>query len=442
MTLAAGSLTPDDSKSREEPDKLGRPGQGSSIILGVVLAFALLTNIFYFLAIRDFYQPDSQDYVGTAANLAAGKGFANSSGQPDTARTPGYPLLIVPFLWAGLDLKYLILLQHMLAACISVAVAAFVLRLNGNRRQAVIAGLLLAIDLPTLDAANSILSETLFTSVLVACLGILWLKKELRYVMVSGFTAGAAALVRPVAIYLFLPILLYLFLTVKTRRFRASISFLMAFAIIPVAWSVRNYHETGYFGLSTFSGYNMLVNWGAGTLAIDDPGNFDENLAIRQKQLEAQACSELAAKTGADCTQLTLAQKSGVYGKVGMRVLLQRPVSYLKLAIRSAAFVIFGGGAERLAKISSISVGLARKILLLYTAPSFCLAVLGLLYFWKENRRFSYLAGLVIVYFVVISAGALANSRYRVPIVPLYAIMIAGGTELIRGVALRFHGRV
>ncbi len=440
MTIQAGPIYRQDITLLDKNHGLNRSDRRSFPILSIILAFALLTNLSYFFSVRDFYQPDSQDYLSNATNLVAGKGFVNWSGQPDTGRTPGYPLLIAPFLLARLDLKYLILLQHILAALISVAVAAFVLKFTGSRGQALIAGLLLAIDLPMLDAANTVLSEILFTSVLAVCLSVLWLKKELRYVMFAGFVAGAAALVRPVGIYLFLPILAYLFLTVNTHKLRTSLSFLLAFVMIPIGWSIRNYHQTGYFGLSSVSGYNMLVNWGAGTLAVNDPGAFDHNLVIRQKELEAQACRELESMNGVDCAQLALAQKSGIYGKVGTRVLLRHPISYLKLAARSSAFVIFGGGAERFAKITTTRVSVSRRILLLYTVPSFCLAILGLLYFWKENRQFCYLAGFVIAYFVVISAGALANSRYRVPIMPLYSIVIARGASIMWSAVLRFQG--
>ncbi|HZE82363.1 MAG TPA: hypothetical protein VE604_15795, partial [Candidatus Polarisedimenticolia bacterium] len=111
-------------------------------ILILIAALASLTSVLYFAHFHDLYTDDSPGYIRPAANLLAGNGFTDAQGYPDTLRTPGYPLVILPFLWAHLDLKYLALFQHLLRVLIIVASAAFAFQLSQSRRQALLVGIL------------------------------------------------------------------------------------------------------------------------------------------------------------------------------------------------------------------------------------------------------------------------------------------------------------
>ena len=101
--------------------------------------------------------------------------------------------------------------------------------------------------------------------------------------------------------------------------------------------------------------------------------------------------------------------------------------------------MILGGDAASFTGITRINPHLGARLLLFYTFPAFSLAVVGLVRFWRGNRHFFYLAFLVIVYFIVVSAGAEAYSRFRVPIIPMYAILIAVGGDWM--LALFFRQR-
>jgi len=59
------------------------------------------------------------------------------------------------------------------------------------------------------------------------------------------------------------------------------------------------------------------------------------------------------------------------------------------------------------------------------------LALVGWLYLRRQNRKLFLLTGLIISYFVLVSAGTETYSRIRVPIDPLYAITIAAGVEFV-----------
>jgi hypothetical protein len=414
-----------------------RPGssgrEGIAGILALIAVLACLTSVFYFAHFSDFYNPDSPGYIAPAANLLAGNGFADAQGNPDTLRTPGYPLVILPFLWAHLDLKYLILFQHLLRVLIIVATAAFAFQLSGSRRQAVLVGVLLSLDLPFLRSANNIMTEVVFTLALGIALKLLWtgsmkLTGRMIQCLAAGLLCGATVLIRPVSIFLFVPVAIYLGLV--RREWRAAATFCLAFLCLPIAWSVRNDLKAGYLGVSSISGYSVMQSRAAGVLAINDPGEFYANLDKRQAELAAQACHDLERIHGVDdCEQLSIPIRSAYYSKVGVGILVRHPFAYLKLALRGSAMMMLTGSPASLSGITGLNFNVAAKLLLLYTVPCVVFAAFGLKQFWTINRAFFWLALLVIGYFVVISSGAETFARFRVPVLPLYAILIALGLD-------------
>ncbi|MCU1255458.1 MAG: hypothetical protein JWM83_1757 [Candidatus Angelobacter sp.] len=410
---------------------------GTRKIAGVLILIAVLaalTSVLYFAHFHDLYTDDSPGYIRPAANLLAGNGFTDAQGRPDTLRTPGYPLVILPFLWAHLDLKYLVLFQHLLRVLIIVATAAFAFQLSGNRRQALLVGILLSIDLPFLRSANNVMTEVVFTLLLGIALKLLWTEsikpdgRMIRY-LAASLICGATVLVRPVSILLFVPMAIYLFVVRRNRSWAAALTLCVAFLCLPLAWAARNEIKAGYFGVSSISGYSVLQYRAAGVLAINDPGDFYANLNKRQIELEAQACQELQRLRGTDCAQMTDPAKSAYYAQFGRRIVATHPLAYIKLALRGFGMMMLTGSPASLAGITGLNFSVAAKILLLYTVPCLGLAVWGLKEFWNRNRAFFWLSALVIGYFVAVSSGAETFARFRIPILPIYAILIAQGLD-------------
>lgn len=87
------------------------------------------------------------------------------------------------------------------------------------------------------------------------------------------------------------------------------------------------------------------------------------------------------------------------------------------------------GSPASLSGITGLDFNVAAKLLLLYTVPCLGFALFGLKQCWNTNRAFFWLAFLVIGYFVVISSGSETFARFRVPILPLYSILIALGLD-------------
>lgn len=88
----------------------------------------------------DFYYPDSFTYLTPALNLQRGLGFSNE-GDPETIRTPGYPVFLLPFLAMKAPAGAIAATQHLLDALLAVAIYVLARR-AGARRWAAMAGAL------------------------------------------------------------------------------------------------------------------------------------------------------------------------------------------------------------------------------------------------------------------------------------------------------------
>jgi len=82
--------------------------------------------------------------------------------------------------------------------------------------------------------------------------------------------------------------------------------------------------------------------------------------------------------------------------------------------------------------ITGLAESTTRLIAFAYTVPLAILAVLGTGYWRRVDRLAMWLMLLTSAYFVMMALGVEAYSRFRVPFLPLYA-MLAGGGAAIAG---------
>jgi hypothetical protein len=251
--------------------------------------------------------------------------------------------------------------------------------------------------------------------------------------VLAGILAGMTALVRPIAIMLGVPLAIGLLIGGDRRwRVGAAAALLAAFAVLPVSWTLRNARETGVASMSSLAGINLLHYRAAGTLAIRDPGGIDANLARRREELEARACRDLEARWRRPCATLSWAERSQGYADTAWPILLADPVATGRQAARALGMIVFGGSANLLAELTGISERMARLMALAYTVPLAVLAMLGIPYWWQRDRTVACVAWLVIAYMFGMALGAEAYSRFRVPVIALYAMLCGGGVEQLR----------
>ena len=386
------------------------------------------------------FEIDSAFYTVQAQSLVDRGASLDAAGKPETRYTPGYPLFLAAFLAGGPGYAGAIVAQHLFWIVIVAAVVWLVLRAGGGNTAAISAGLITALDLPGVQSSISILSETLAAATVMAAVLVTWLAARapnaaaaIRWSILAGILGGVTALVRPIAVALGLPLVASLTIAADRRwRWPAAAALLATFAMVPAAWTIRNLKETGVATFSSLSGINLLHYRAAGTLAIRDPGGIDANLIRRRDELEQRACRALEAEHQRPCESLSWAERSTTYARTSWPIILGDPIATGRQAARAAAMILLGGGASLLSESTGISESSARIVCLVYTVPLALLALAGIPYWWRRNRPFTWLVLLVIGYLIGMALGAEAYSRFRVPVIALYAILCGGGVASLR----------
>jgi hypothetical protein len=395
----------------------------------IIAAVSLAANFVYFgCAAADYYFPDSFTYLAPAGNLLHGLGFTTGNGVIETLRTPGYPLLLAAF---GLHVVPVIVLQHLLNVAIAVAIYVLVMRRIKSRVVALTAAILFAADTPTLHYANKILTETLFTAVLFVVFVLVLYTRRLPLAGLAGLLTGVLVLIRPVAIAYFVAVAICLAL--RRVRARAIATYVALALVLPIGWGLRNRHHTGVFTISSIGGMNLLTYRAAGALAIEDDGNFDADLADEEKGLVGDADSEIETTLHIrDAEELPDSVRSQYYSRIAWRVLRKHPRAAAMLTLRGMLVNIFDSRWEALEIVSRFPTTIVQRGLDAFTAIVFVFVAIGATALWRHDRDFAALLVATIVYYLLISAGGEAESRFRVPIIPQYMIVGAFGVDVIR----------
>ncbi len=240
-----------------------------------VLLIALFLRILLFFAILlfnpgGFIQADSPEYLNIAENLIKNAAFSQSIDEPlipDCRRTPVYPLFIALFRLTGFNLAAIIFIQLILSVFNCFMAFKITYWLTENDKSSLFAGLIAAIDIPTIVYANLLLTETLFAALFL--LSIYFLVRYLKndeeraalILIISGIFLGLSILCRPVS--LFFPVVMVVLLLLFQRRnfklfFVRIPLFLLAVIITLSPWLLRNQIVLGSPILSTISSTNML----------------------------------------------------------------------------------------------------------------------------------------------------------------------------------------
>ena len=180
-----------------------RPRMGRA---GWLFAGAAALRILYVSVAPEAPPQDTPDYDEIARNLLSGAGFVsheNWFGHPVRSwRAPGYPLMLAAVYGvAGPDHQAVRLVQAILGAATVVLVYLLALRVRPS--AASLAGLAAALYPPLLASANEVMSECLFTGLLVAAL---WAAVEgrhrsgRRWALGTGALIALAGLTRPVGL--------------------------------------------------------------------------------------------------------------------------------------------------------------------------------------------------------------------------------------------------
>lgn len=235
------------------------------LALELLVAWFILSNHGF-----NFYQGgDSPGYMLLAKNLIE-HGTLSFSGaepyDPTNLRTPIYPLFLA--------LIYFIFRSFVPAIFFGALISAFIAPLIYliareifNKRTAVIAGILAAIEPMGLFLGVSILTEGVFTSILLLSIYffIKYLKVgQLTYLYSSGALLALASLTRPIMFYfwpLAIPFIIY-----KAKNFKwhtalkNTVIFVSIFFAVLSPWLIRNKIVIGSWQITGLQGYIFYID--------------------------------------------------------------------------------------------------------------------------------------------------------------------------------------
>lgn len=240
--------------------KLGISDRGLLILLFILLLGLDLRMEGAWRTVVDApIRADAMDYYAYAYNLRNHGVYSRSPdavhGDPpqltaDAVRPPLYPLFLYPF--AGEPPTFstvtAILVTQAILGTLSLILAFYIFRSFLNEILAIAATALTAISPHLVSLTHYVLTETLFSVILVGMFYFLAKAGAAsRYVFgVAGALLAAAALTRPSAQYFTVPLLALLFLHFDRKAAtRAAIMLVLGFMLVFMPWIGRNLYTLG-----------------------------------------------------------------------------------------------------------------------------------------------------------------------------------------------------
>jgi len=374
---------------------------------------------------RFLAEEDSAEYVRLASNLAAGNGFSQSSAppyEPDARRTPVYPsvLAAIVILTPGAGIRAMAIAGIVLSALTVLATFRLAQALAGHA-AGWWAAALLAIDLTSAAYAGQLLTEPLFTLLLV--LSFLPLAGAAGGTTIAAVSAGTlsglAALCRPIAILAFAA------LAPACRRGSTTfggavrlwaIAAVMAGALT-TGWMVRNYRTSGTATVSSVAATNMYFHRAAYVEAYLQQRRVEDLRDEWQREFDARSAG------------WSEAERVRWMNDHGAGVVLGHPFVYAWVALRSAARMLTPDHivlSSLTGGYGSAAFGVLRVVGWIQLAILYVLAALGAVRLWRMSPLGASVLAAPIVYFLAIG-GPEMYPRFRVPIMPFVCAFAGAG---------------
>lgn len=273
------------------------------LVLELVVAGVVLSKFGF-----DFYQGgDSPGYMLTAQNLVEHETMSFDGGapyHPTNFRMPVYPLFLA--------LIYLIFHSFVPAIFFGALISAFAAPLVYliakevfNERTAFVAGILTAIEPMGLFLGVSILTEGVFTPVLL--LSVYFFIRYLKagntaYLYGSGALLALTTLVRPIMFYfwpLAIPFIIY---KSKSSGWHSALKnaavFIAIFFVVLSPWLIRNKIAIGSWQISGLQGYIFYIDhYGAVLRYLGEAGPLSD---VQARALALVGPDKIFASEGSD----------------------------------------------------------------------------------------------------------------------------------------------
>jgi len=379
---------------------------------------------------------DEGEYLAAATWLSYGRGFAWYLDYYWT-RAPLYPLFVAAHLFIGGNEYWVYVSQVILSLAHVILVWAIANRLAPQQPAvAVIASLLMAVNVPLATASQTLLSETLFLTFFLALLWLALVVTTTRYrrvvLIMMGIIIGLAILTRSLAL-VFLPLLtIWAWASAPSQRWRDALLLCVTAVLIVLPWSI--------YASRTFGGPIIVDTSGAYNLLLSANASVHGDQAGAQTDRFVDALSQAAKSPPAT----TCAPHPGVLPTQGARQSAMTAEAFCLIQANPQAFVsripaefvafwqIRYSSAERFTKGFTIgNVTQTYADLLLWLDDVWYLALLmpAVVGVWVSRRTVRpdqwWLLVIWVVVPVLLGAVLFSITRFRLILLPMIAILAA-----------------
>lgn len=374
------------------------------------LLACIAVNLIYFPPTTVF--PDEQRILASAVKLAATGEFW--VGADRAWEMPGAALFFAPWVWLlGLP-KAIIAIRFAQTVLLLVqcGLVAFITRRIARQESAAfIAACITALYPFFIFYQGLLLSETLFNTLLLAGIAALyaWQERGARIdaALAIACVCFAAATMTKATLTLLPPLLLALSACITTASLRRTVTVLLAasclYAALLSPWWIRNAMVVGSFvPFTTSSAQNLYLG--------NNPNNPNGGIDW-SRDVEPEVAARLLAIPNEVERQRAFNDRTTAYIK-------EHPDAFVRAALQK--FVRLWNIIPNATEFR----GVYALISALTFGPVLLLAVVGVLWQWRQWRRFAPPL-IVIGYFTLVHVVTIASLRYRLPIEPLLIVLAA-----------------
>lgn len=430
----------------------------------VVVATVAVQTIMYgiFLSHGDaafLRSNDSPQYLTAAANLEQYQRFAEYTGDPPAStmfKMPGYPVFLLLVHTLNPAPWFTALVQNILLLLSVVVVYATIRRLWGNS-VAFWAALLYGVEPFSSFQANLVMTDTLFTLLLVlGFYGFVRAGQERlwRWPALSALCFAAATYVRAVSLYLILLLALWwaIGLLMKRRNFRsyAAVAVFVGLTIgLLSPWVVRNGLQFGLWKLSTQPNFNLYLYQASYALAQREGRSvgevrgelivaldaLPEDVRLRDQFL-GQRSREILRENLRWFLPVYIVKAVPFFIQSGWRDIVEvagfpsvnRPVDLGGALLRRQWGVLVSG--LRQSDASSVAHMLGALLWALISAFTLCAPIIS----WRNDRAHfsSVILFCVVILLFALLTSPISHARYRQPVQPwMFALAVYAGVQIL-----------
>lgn len=372
-----------------------------------------------------FLTNDSGNYVKMAQNFWSSY-FSGDRSEISLLIAPGFPFLLSGFFEIGLIHQVPLALS-----LLPIPIGLLVYRLfrSKSKQLAALSYLYIICEPVLFFESFYVLSDTLFLLLLTGMATVVshkQFKESLLLQSVLGLLLGFAVLTRPV--FLYFPLLCFIFLLVWRRQYVKSSLLPITLGLgIATSWILYNYSEFRVPVVSSVQYKNLILGEVAGIRELADKIPYREVL-VEENLLLTEALGVSPSPM----------QVSEFNTKRFLNVSRQHPLYFFLNHIRGSMMILFGVGSGAIRGITdqyfpvlgTFSVILSVMITSV-VGVRFLFRYVAMVIKSPSLTLFASCSMIFVTYFLIVSSGATAYSRFRIPLMFAICIVVFSPKEIL-----------